>query len=409
MLTIESARRSRPGRAKLGIALAGGGPLGFFYELGALHALSEVIEGRHFTDFDVYVGVSSGSMIAAALASGFDTATMCGMFLYDESIVFPFSPATFLRPAFGEYASRLLRLPQVLAQIVQQCVRDPGAGAWEAAIGPLGRLLPTAVFDNGPLQDYFEFLFNSQGHSDDFRKLHARLYVVATNLNTGESVAFGGPGHRKVAISRALLASSALPGLYPAVEIDGQHYVDGALIRTMHASLALQDKCNFLICVNPIVPYQAPHGHPERAINLVDEGLPAILGQTFRALVHSRMKVGMSTYQTRFPTADTLLLEPDQHDQRIFFANVFRYAGRISLADHAYRRTRRDLLAQAGVLAPLLEKRGLRLNIGALRDQDRSLPSAARKPSRRVRETPRRLELALERIERMLQSSGTTG
>ncbi|MGO9994894.1 MAG: patatin-like phospholipase family protein [Steroidobacteraceae bacterium] len=409
MLTIESARRSRAGRAKLGIALAGGGPLGFFYELGALHALSEVIEGRDFTDFDVYVGVSSGSMIAAALASGFDTATMCSMFLYDESIVFPFSPATFLRPAFGEYASRLLRLPQVLAQIVQQCVRDPGAGAWEAAIGPLGRLLPTAVFDNGPLQDYFEFLFNSLGHSDDFRKLRARLYVVATNLNTGESVAFGGPGHRNVAISRALLASSALPGLYPAVEIDGQHYVDGALIRTMHASLALQDKCNFLICVNPIVPYHAPHGHTERAINLVDEGLPAILGQTFRALVHSRMKVGMSTYQTRFPMADTLLLEPDQHDQRIFFANVFRYAGRLSLADHAYRRTRRDLLAQAGVLAPLLEKRGLRLKIGALRDQNRSLPSAARKPSGRVRETPRRLELALERIERILQSSGTTG
>jgi hypothetical protein len=121
------------------------------------------------------------------------------------------------------------------------------------------------------------------------------------------------------------------------------------------------------------------------------------------------MKVGMSTYQTRFPMADTLLLEPDQHDQRIFFANVFRYAGRLRLADHAYRRTRRDLLAQAGVLAPLLEKRGLRLKIGALRDQDRSLPSAARKPSGRVRETPRRLELALERIERMLQSSGTTG
>src|SRR5271166_5801961 len=117
MLTIEPALRRRAGRAKVAIALAGGGPLGFFYELGALHALSEVIEGRDFTDFDVYVGVSSGSMIAAALASGFDTATMCSMFLYDESIVFPFSPATFLRPAFGEYASRLLRLPQVLAQI----------------------------------------------------------------------------------------------------------------------------------------------------------------------------------------------------------------------------------------------------------------------------------------------------
>jgi NTE family protein len=409
MLTIESALSPRAGRGKLGIALAGGGPLGFFYELGALHALSEVIEGRDLTDFDVYVGVSSGSMIAAALASGFDTATMCGMFLYDESIVFPFSPATFLRPAFGEYARRMRRLPQVLTQIVKQCARDLGAGAWEAAIGPLGRLLPTAVFDNGPLQDYFELLFNSEGHSDDFRKLRARLYIVATNLNTGESVSFGSPRYQNVPISRALLASSALPGLYPAVEIDGEHYVDGALIRTMHASLALQDKCNFLICVNPIVPFYAPHPRTQGTINLVDAGLPAILGQTFRALVHSRMKVGMATYQARFPKADTLLLEPDSQDQRMFFANVFRYSGRLSLADHAYRRTRHDLLAQADVLAPLLARRGLRLKVDMLRDQTRSLPSAARKPSGRVRQTPLRLKLALERIERMLQPSGING
>src|SRR5208283_1114564 len=117
MLTIEPALRRRAGRAKLAIALAGGGPLGFFYELGALHALSEAIEGRALTDFDVYVGVSSGSLIAAALASGFDTAAMCTMFLYDESVLFPFSPEILLRPAFGDYARRLLKLPKVLGQI----------------------------------------------------------------------------------------------------------------------------------------------------------------------------------------------------------------------------------------------------------------------------------------------------
>ncbi len=162
MLTIEPAARRRAGRAKLAIALAGGGPLGFFYQLGALHALSEAIQGRRLTEFDVYVGVSSGSLIAAALASGFDTAAMCAMFLYDESVLFPFSPAILLRPAFGEYARRLSRLPNVLVQIAQRCARDPGRGVWEAGIGPLGRLLPTALFDNEPLQDYLRLLFNAR-------------------------------------------------------------------------------------------------------------------------------------------------------------------------------------------------------------------------------------------------------
>ena len=41
MLAIGPARRRRTGRGKLAIALAGGGPLGAFYALGALHALSE--------------------------------------------------------------------------------------------------------------------------------------------------------------------------------------------------------------------------------------------------------------------------------------------------------------------------------------------------------------------------------
>jgi predicted acylesterase/phospholipase RssA len=78
MLTIQPARLKRAGRGRLGIALAGGGPLGAFYELGALHALSEAIGGRELTAFDVYVGVSSGSLVAAGLANGFDT-TALGM------------------------------------------------------------------------------------------------------------------------------------------------------------------------------------------------------------------------------------------------------------------------------------------------------------------------------------------
>ena len=159
---------------------------------GALHALSEAIEGRELTKFDVYVGVSSGALIAAALASGFDTAAMCSMFLYDEAVLFPFSPAILLRPAFAEYARRMIWLPEVLTQIVQRCARDPRSGEWEAGIGPLARLLPTALFDNRPMQDYLRLLFNSEGHTDDFRQLRARLYVVATNLNTGVSVPFGG-------------------------------------------------------------------------------------------------------------------------------------------------------------------------------------------------------------------------
>jgi NTE family protein len=69
VLTIQkSARPRRTGR--IGLALAGGGPLGAFYELGALQALAECVEGFDPCQLHAYAGVSSGSMLAAGLVNG---------------------------------------------------------------------------------------------------------------------------------------------------------------------------------------------------------------------------------------------------------------------------------------------------------------------------------------------------
>jgi NTE family protein len=407
MLTIRSARRRRAD-GKLGVALAGGGPLGAFYELGVLHALGEALLGRDLTELDVYVGVSSGSFLAASLANGIDTTSMGASFIYNEGPrVLP--PEMFLQPALGDYRRRIGRLPAAVAAAAMQYARDPLGSGWQTLLGALAKITPTAVFDNRPLESYLHETYSSGAHTDDFRKLRARLYVVATRLSTGESVAFGDAGYDHVPISRAVVASAALPGLYPAVEVDGRHYVDGALIRTMHASLALEAGCELVICINPLVPFDATHAHGRSYNNLAEEGLPAILGQTFRALIHSRMQVGMNSYRTRFPHADTLLLEPDRRDETLFFTNVFRYAGRHRLVDHAYRQTRRDLLAQADALAPLLRRHGLRLNTQILRDRHRSFSSAARERAQRARQACRRLDQALGRLERIVRPAMHSG
>ena len=78
-----------------------------------------------------------------------------------------------------------------------------------------------------------------------FRILQARGW-----LTPGWPVAHGGPGWDHVPISRAVQASAALPGLFPPVEIDGQHFVDGALIKTMHASIALDEGVDLMLCIN---------------------------------------------------------------------------------------------------------------------------------------------------------------
>ena len=67
----------------MGLALAGGGPLGGIYEIGALLALADSLEGIDFNDLDVYVGVSSGGFVAAALANGISPAQMYRLFIDD--------------------------------------------------------------------------------------------------------------------------------------------------------------------------------------------------------------------------------------------------------------------------------------------------------------------------------------
>ncbi len=65
-----------------------------------------------------------------------------------------------------------------------------------------------------------------------------------------------------------------------------------------------------------------------KPVRLAERGLVTVLSQTFRALIHSRMRVGMERYAKEFPDADVVLFEPAQDDEVIFFANMFSYADR---------------------------------------------------------------------------------
>jgi predicted acylesterase/phospholipase RssA len=351
------------------------------------------------------VGVSSGSIVAASLANGIDTVEMGRMFITNESIEFPLTPGIFLRPATLEYAKRARGMPRAVVRALARYARDPWNQTLASAFSSLGGSVPSGIFDNKPFERFLERLYSGDGRSNDFRQLARELYVVATDLNTGESVRFGEPGYESVPISRAVQASTALPGLYPPVRIGKRSYVDGALIRTMNASIALEQGADLVICMNPLVAFDATRGARRRlGHDLGAAGLPVILSQTFRALIQSRMYVGMASYRGRFPAADLLLFEPDRDDEQMFFVNVFRYADRQRLVDHAYQRTRRDLLANAPMLEPLLARHGLELRTEVLEARDRHFNSANEAESRARREVFATLDRTLDRLETALDS-----
>ncbi len=69
---------------RIGLAFAGGGPLGAIYEVGALCALDEALVGLQFNRLAGYVGVSAGGFIAAALANGMTAREICAAFIEND-------------------------------------------------------------------------------------------------------------------------------------------------------------------------------------------------------------------------------------------------------------------------------------------------------------------------------------
>lgn len=372
-------RNARPARPRIALALAGGGPLGAIYEIGALCALDDCLQGLDFNACDHYVGVSAGGFIVAGLANGMTPRQLCEVFIEDLPNEENFDPSWLLKPAWSEFGHRLQRLPGLLGSALWAwgVQGKPLTNAFER----LGAALPTGLLDNEGIHRHIEGLFSREGRSNDFRQLRARLTLVATQLDTGNAAPFGRAGWDHVPISRAIQASAALPGLFPPVEIEGKHYVDGALKKTLHATVALDEGVGLLLCLNPLVPFHASENprSAKRIPSLVEGGFPAVMSQTFRSMIHSRLALGMKHYERAYPDSDIVLIEPDQRDAELFFANTFSYRQRREMAEHAYQQTRQMLRDRQSELAPRLARHGVQIDTAVLTDPTRHLLAPARR------------------------------
>ena len=178
------------------------------------------------------------------------------------------------------------------------------------------------------------------------------------------------------------------------------------MIKTLHASVALRAGAKLLFCINPLVPFSVrgkysediPNGAPKR---LVDGGLPVVLAQTFRAMIHSRMLTGMERYRHEFPSSDLILFEPASNDAEMFFTNVFSYASRSHLCEHAYQHTRADLYRRREELEPVLARHGLHLRLDVLRNKRLSLLGG--RFAKGLSESVGRLDSTLENLESWLK------
>lgn len=395
-----ATRKPRPKRSSSKVALvcAGGGVTGAVYEIGCVRALDELIEGG-VGGLDLYVGVSGGAFVSSLLAAGITPAEMYEAVTSPTGGTMGVPDAPLYRLGLGDFLTASRRAPGMLKRAATAALRGE-TGALADIAWSVFEMLPSGLLDNSGLQEYVEALIRARGREDRFEAMRRALRIVAVDLDSGEAVAFGDPAHRDVPVSKAVQASTALPGLYRPVRIDGRDFVDGGVKKTAHLHLAIEQGANLVLCVNPIVPiHNDTEAGPWKG-HLSAKGITYVLDQALRIMLHGRMQYGMDRYRRENPEVDILLLEPPRDDLRMFSYHIMRYGVRRVVAEHGYRSARAHVAAHAAAYRRMLARHGLRLrDPGAVAET----PPLARPRSavgRRLSGSLRRLEQDLDRSRR---------
>lgn len=354
---MASPRRARKRKSKVALVCAGGGVTGAVYELGCLRALEDLLD-RSALEMDLYVGVSGGAFVASLLASGVSPQELYAGATSPARL--GSGEAPLFRVGFSEVLKRSARAPRVLTEAIVTALRGEGRSSADFLLS-LFELLPAGLLDNSGLQEYLAKILRKRDCLDSFAKLGRELYVVAVDLDDGEAVAFGEPRHRQVPISKAVQASTALPGLYRPVRIGGRDYVDGGVKKTAHINLAIHHGADLVICINPMVPFVSRAARGPLNGHLSNKGVTWVLDQALRIMLHGRMEYGLERYKAEHPEVDILLIEPTRNDLRMFSYNIMRLSARKVVAEHGYRSLLATFRRHRARYTRLLERHGIRL------------------------------------------------
>jgi NTE family protein len=307
------------------LVLAGGGVIGGMFEVGVLAALDEELQGFAVNDFDIFVGSSAGAVVASLMANGVAPRDLYR--ILDEGLPDPMNftrGSVYDRHAFSGAAGRLGKLVWALGRNLVTGFR----GSWPDLLARAQGALPSGFFTVQQLEAYMRGVFHDKGLSNDFRTLPKILLIPAVNLDRAERVVFGPGGREDVPISRAIAASSAIPGFFEPYTIDEVDYVDGGVGYTGHADLAVERGADAVVMVNPLVPLTAPDGGP-RALKA--RGLYSILEQAGRITSQHLLELGLRDLQKSHPKVEFFLFQPEPSDSPLFGPSMGFDASRAAL------------------------------------------------------------------------------
>ena len=349
---------------KVALCLGGGGVTGAMYQIGALAALEDAVEGLQANDFHLYMGASSGASVAAALAGGRPVQRIYRAVLDPADDYFPLERKHLIRMDLVEWKRAIVSAWEALQQGTESLLSRTPAPAPAALWEQLDRFydsLPAGFFSLEAYERFLEDFFIRRGVPNNFAAMPRQLRIMAHDLDSGESVLFGDRGFDHVAVSRACIASMALPPFYSPVRIGGRHYIDAGAAQVEHLDAAVHWGADVVVLVNPLVPVVAasvPTGHGRRE-SVRDKGLMWVSSQAMRIASHKLLAEACQRIQAGGAT-DVVLIEPEPTDGILFLHNPASFAARRQILEYGYLTTRARLSKWFAGGAAALQRAGWR-------------------------------------------------
>lgn len=287
---------------KVGLILSGGGARAA-YQVGVLKAIYTILPKKQANPFDIISGTSAGAINGVALASYAEHYRIGIRHL--ERIWNQFSCDQIYRTDFRGSSSNLLKFARSML------------------LGGSFRSDPVSFLDNTPLNNLLNdaIKFHQIQPAIDSGALHA-VAVNCSGINSGLSMSFF-QGHYSLTnwqhLRRAgkrmkinadhLMASSAIPMVFPAVKIQHQYYADGAVRQLSPISPALHLGADKIMVIGVSGSTHRP------AYTAVDEDYPSP-GKVMGHMLNAAFLDSMDSDLERLRRINRLLEQSVQKEQQ---------------------------------------------------------------------------------------------
>jgi len=219
------------------LILGGGGPVGEAWESGFLVALMD--KGVDLSQADRIIGTSAGSIVGARLGLHMSRADFIKAALTPADGSTPSEPASKRSAAPRDLSFLLAKLAEMnRGKRPRQLIR--------AEIGAWGEKTPPVVSEA-------QFLVGYRRQFAD-KQWPATFECVTVDADDGAARIWNQSSGVPLALGVA--SSCALPGVFPAIGVDGHHYIDGGVRSVANADLARG--CTTAVILAPTARLQDP-------------------------------------------------------------------------------------------------------------------------------------------------------